>query len=153
LPATPDATSRQWNFADRLTVVSHRALSRGRELFAMNIRSVMLAASAAVILAPAISFAQTPPKAQVPVAPKTEQLDPKACAHSDTQATVGQGGTRMQQPDGGGNLSEKLARSDGVICPPDQVDPEIKAPTPPGGPMPVVPPPGSPGGDPSVRPK
>jgi hypothetical protein len=52
----------------------------------------------------------------------------------------------------GENLSNKLARTDGVLCPPD-VDPEMKAPTPPVGKMPVIPPPGSPGGDPSVQPK
>ncbi|MBI3704167.1 MAG: hypothetical protein HY244_10085 [Rhizobiales bacterium] len=46
-----------------------------------------------------------------------------------------------------------LARSDGVICPPDHIDSEIQAPTPPAGPMPVIPPPGTPGGDPSLRPK
>ena len=52
----------------------------------------------------------------------------------------------------GTNLSDKLAQSDGVLCPPN-VDPGIKAPTPEAGNMPVIPPPGSPGGDPSVRPK
>jgi hypothetical protein len=52
----------------------------------------------------------------------------------------------------GTNLSDKLAQSDGVLCPPN-VDPGIKAPTPEVGNMPVIPPPGSPGGDPSVRPK
>ena len=52
----------------------------------------------------------------------------------------------------GTNLSDKLAQSDGVLCPPN-VDPGIKAPTPEVGKMPVIPPPGSPGGDPSVRPK
>jgi hypothetical protein len=52
----------------------------------------------------------------------------------------------------GGNLSDKLARSDGVICPPD-VDPDIKAPAPGGGKTPVIPPPGEPGGDPNVQPK
>jgi hypothetical protein len=55
---------------------------------------------------------------------------------------------------GNSNLSDKLARSGGVICPPQQVDPDMKAPTPPGGgTMPVIPPPGSPGGDQSVQPK
>ncbi|HEY4405041.1 MAG TPA: hypothetical protein VGN55_10325, partial [Xanthobacteraceae bacterium] len=49
-------------------------------------------------------------------------------------------------------LSDKLAQTDGVICPPN-VDPDIRAPTPQGGTMPVIPPPGSPGGDPTVRPK
>ncbi len=51
------------------------------------------------------------------------------------------------------NLSEHLARSDGVICPPSGVDPEIRLPTPDAGRTPVIPPPGSPGGDPNVRPK
>ena len=32
-------------------------------------------------------------------------------------------------------------------------DPDIRAPTPQGGSMPVIPPPGSPGGDPNIRPK
>jgi hypothetical protein len=50
-------------------------------------------------------------------------------------------------------LGEKLAKSDGVLCPPAGVDPEIRAPTPDAGNTPVIPPPGSPGGDPTVRPK
>ena len=50
-------------------------------------------------------------------------------------------------------LGDKLARSDGVLCPPAGVDPEIRAPTPDTGNTPVIPPPGSPGGDPTVRPK
>ena len=45
-------------------------------------------------------------------------------------------------------LGDKLARSDGVLCPPAGVDPEMRAPTPEGGNTPVIPPPGSPGGDP-----
>ena len=50
-------------------------------------------------------------------------------------------------------LGDKLARSDGVLCPPAGVDPEMRAPTPDAGNTPVIPPPGSPGGDPSIRPK
>jgi hypothetical protein len=49
-------------------------------------------------------------------------------------------------------LSQKLGQTDGVICPPE-VDPAIKAPTPKAGNTPVIPPPGSPGGDPNLRPK
>ena len=68
--------------------------------------------------------------------------------------TVGKGGEiDTQRQDGKENLSDKLARSGGVICPPEHVDPEIRQPTPPGGNMPVIPPPGSPGGDQSVQPK
>ncbi len=117
-----------------------------------NLRVLMLATLGAALL-PALAAAQAPPKTQTPIAPKTEQLDPKACASSDTGSTVGQGGDVQDQQSNGNSLSERLARSDGVICPPAQVDPEIKAPTPPGGAMPVIPPPGSPGGDQSVRPK
>ncbi len=50
------------------------------------------------------------------------------------------------------NLSDRLSRSGGVLCPPD-VDPAIKKPAPETGKTPVIPPPGSPGGDPAVRPK
>jgi hypothetical protein len=50
-------------------------------------------------------------------------------------------------------LGDKLAKSDGVLCPPAGIDPEIHAPTPDAGNTPVIPPPGSPGGDPTIRPK
>jgi len=49
-------------------------------------------------------------------------------------------------------LGQKLGQTGGVICPPE-VDPGMKAPTPEGGNTPVIPPPGSPGGNPTVRPK
>lgn len=114
-----------------------------------DIRLLGLAALAAAIISSAPAGAQAPPTPKTPVAPKTEQLDPKACA--DQKDTVGQaGGTQRSE---GKSLGEQLARSDGVICPPDHVDPEIKQPAPPGGSMPVIPPPGTPGGDPSLRPK
>ena len=116
-----------------------------------DIRLLGLAALAFAILNSTFATAQAPPTSKMPVAPKSEQLDPKACA--DQQDTVGQGGSPDLQRPNGKSLSERLARSDGVICPPAHVDPEINAPTPPGGAMPVLPPPGSLGGDPSVRPK
>jgi hypothetical protein len=49
-------------------------------------------------------------------------------------------------------LSDKLDQGGGVICPPD-VDPGIKTPAPETGKMPVIPPPGSAGGDPRVQPR
>lgn len=114
--------------------------------------SIVLAAGIAPALAPAL--AQSPPADKAPTAPKTEPRDATACGPRGTHATVGQGGkdvvVRVPKDE---NLSSKLARSDGVICPPTQVDPEIHAPAPQGGPMPVIPPPGSPGGDPKVQPK
>jgi len=54
----------------------------------------------------------------------------------------------------GQSLSQRLERSNGVIRPPEHVDPEMHQPPPPSSDrMPVVPPPGSPGGDQSVKPK
>jgi hypothetical protein len=40
-----------------------------------------------------------------------------------------------------------------VICPPADVDPQMRVPPPGGGRMLVVPPPGGPGGDPNTIPK
>jgi hypothetical protein len=52
------------------------------------------------------------------------------------------------------NLSERLNESGGVIKPPENVDPGLQKPPPDtSGKMPVIPPPGSPGGDPNVKPK
>jgi hypothetical protein len=92
-----------------------------------------------------------PCAAQNTPAPPTrdsQTLDPKAC--SDDQRL--REGRTVPLPSGNQSLSEKLEQTDGIICPPD-IDPGIKAPTPDAGKMPVIPPPGSPGGDPTVRPK
>jgi hypothetical protein len=115
-----------------------------------EIRVLSLAALASAILMPTLAAAQTPPTKPPAAPPQTEHRDPKACAPDP--GTVGSGGdVKSGQPST--TLSDRLARSDGVICPPEHVDPDIKAPTPQGGAMQVIPPPGSPGGDPNVRPK
>jgi hypothetical protein len=54
--------------------------------------------------------------------------------------------------DSKGNLSDKLASSKGIICPP-AVDSGMQQKPPEGGALKVVPPPGSPGGDQRVQPK
>ena len=51
------------------------------------------------------------------------------------------------------SLSDKLDRSDGVLPPPADVDPGLAKPAPDVGTTRIIPPPGSPGGDPTVRPK
>lgn len=57
-------------------------------------------------------------------------------------------------PSASGSLSSDLNRSGGVIKPPTGIDPEIKQPPPAtGATMPVIPPPGTPGGNPAVKPK
>jgi len=55
--------------------------------------------------------------------------------------------------DAKGDLTDKLASSKGIICPPAGVDPGMQQKPPEGGAMKVIPPPGAPGGDPSVQPK
>ena len=115
-------------------------------------RLVRFSALLALAVTPAVALAQTPPATKSPVSPKAMQNDPKACAEG--RATVGQGGSVGLQKQPGSNLSEKLAQSNGVICPPANVDPAIREPTPPGGStMPVIPPPGTSGGNPNVQPK
>ncbi|MCA1401916.1 hypothetical protein I6F38_37690 [Bradyrhizobium sp. BRP56] len=116
-----------------------------------------LALSCVLMLAPAVAVAQAPPSPATPpaqTAPPAPQRAATNCAPqqqpSHPGAAVPEGTTTGQaaQP-----LGDKLAKSDGVLCPPAGVDPEMRAPTPQGGNTPVIPPPGSPGGDPSVRPK
>lgn len=67
------------------------------------------------------------------------------------QGTISPNGTATAQ--GSEPLSDKLAKTDGVLCPPGGVDTEMHVPTPNAGTTPVIPPPGSPGGDQTVRPK
>ena len=57
-------------------------------------------------------------------------------------------------PPASGTSSSDLNRSGGVITPPAGIDPEIKQTLPPtGSTMPIIPPPGTPGGNPAVKPK
>jgi hypothetical protein len=112
----------------------------------------MIALMVAVCLVPAVAIAQAPPQPKAPTAPDKEVHDPDACAHAP--ATVGKGGGLDVQKRDKRDLSEQLADSGGVICPPQDVDPEMdKAAPQHGGRMPVIPPPGSPGGNPGVQPK
>jgi hypothetical protein len=101
----------------------------------------------------AAANAQAPP---TPATPPAQTAPPAAvrtteCAPAQPRGTTAPEGTTTGQR--AEPLSDKLAKSDGVLCPPAGVDPEIRAPTPDTGNMPVIPPPGSPGGDPSIRPK
>jgi hypothetical protein len=106
-------------------------------------------------LTPAQLLAQSAQVSPLPKAPpeimSNEARDPKAC--TEQAFTIGPENKPQSAITTGKSLSDQLARSDGVICPPPRVDPHIKMPTPEGGKMPVIPPPGSPGGDPNIRPK
>ena len=96
--------------------------------------------------------AQAPPSATTPPQPTATELAANCvpAAPLPPRGMVAPEGTTGQARE---QLADKLARSDGVLCPPPGVDPEIHAPTPDAGNTPVIPPPGSPGGNPDVRPK
>jgi hypothetical protein len=74
-------------------------------------------------------------------------------ARSECSPDVGRTTPRSPETTGSRSLSEQLSESKGVICPPAGVDPGISVPPVGGGRMPVIPPPGTPGGDPNVVPK
>src|SRR5260370_434712 len=104
-----------------------------------------------LMAASGVASAQAPPAPPAPTAPPARANDCSPMQPVPQQGTVApEGTTTGQRAD---PLGDKLARSDGVLCPPTGVDPEIRAPTPDAGNTPVIPPPGSPGGDPTVRPK
>jgi hypothetical protein len=106
----------------------------------------IVAAFSLTMLAAPVAGAQAPaPKA----APAPGQQNCSAQINPAEPKTQG----RETQSQGGADLSDKLARSNGVICPPGAVDPEMTAPPPGGGRTPIIPPPGTPGGNPNVQPK
>jgi hypothetical protein len=94
------------------------------------------------------AVAQNSPSQNPPAQNPSIHVDPKGCAPGEQLQTNGAGTPQQKSNE---PLSDKLARTDGVLCPPN-VDPEIKAPTPESGKMPVIPPPGSPG-NPNIQPK
>lgn len=107
-------------------------------------------------LSPAATFAQAPPAPATPPAETAPaNLARTNCAPTEAVPQEGTVAPRDGSTTGrsSGALGDRLAGSDGVLCPPPGVDPQMRAPTPEGGNTPVIPPPGSPGGDPSVRPK
>jgi len=120
----------------------------------MSIRMLGLAIVTAALL-PELGAAQAPPAGKSAPAPSVTPSQSAECASPAPPATSGPRDAEVPKPDGS-NLSEKLAQSNGVLCPPEQhIDPAMRAPTPPSSArMPVIKPPGTPGGgDPSVQPK
>jgi hypothetical protein len=108
--------------------------------------SFMVVAASAAVHAQAPPSPATPPQATAPAPTQNT-----ACAPSDARGAPAPDGVTTGRS--GEPLGDKLAKSGGVICPPSTADSEIHAPTPEGGTMPVIPPPGTPGGNPNVVPK
>lgn len=118
----------------------------------MRVLSVLMACC----LGATVAIAQAPPTPATPgqrTAPPNIDR-PANCAPTEVapqDSTIAPKGTTGQA--GGPQLSDRLAQTGGVLCPPAGVDPEMHALPPGGGRAPVIPPPGFPGGDPSLRPK
>jgi hypothetical protein len=120
----------------------------------MRIKQSLLL-SCVLMAASGMASAQAPPSPATPPAQTAPPAPVQATNCAPTQSTPQgnistEGATTGQSRE---SLGDKLARSDGVLCPPAGVDPQMHAPTPDAGNTPVIPPPGSPGGDPTIRPK
>ena len=109
-------------------------------------RDILIAGVAVAALAGgrAGAAAQTRPAPEIPQSDTQGQPDPR----QDPRST----GAVGQSPQ---TLSEKLDRTDGVIRPPTDIAPDmsVPAPDPNPGTTRVIPPPGAPGGDPTLEPK
>ncbi len=96
------------------------------------------------------SSQSTQPPSMPPVlpSPQNNSTIPEKIAPQEPSSTGSTSGS-------GSTLSEKLERSDGVIRPPGGIAPDmtVPAPVPNPGTTPVIPPPGSPGGNSRVDPR
>jgi hypothetical protein len=103
-----------------------------------NMRSI-----AALLVCASCTFAA----AQAPTVPQGPDHPGSACppGTGPNAPTVGKDQSKP--------LSDQLAESKGVICPPAGVDTEMRVTPPEGGAMRVIPPPGAPGGKQDAQPK
>jgi hypothetical protein len=125
--------------------VAFRPKSRNRVIGDAHMhRYVVLPAVVLLMLGSRMACAQTTPPAAPPA--QAAPSGPPACSPDARSSTDGRGQSNS-------NLSDRLANQNGVICPPADVDPQMRVPPPGGGRMLVVPPPGGPGGDPNTIPK
>jgi hypothetical protein len=101
--------------------------------------TIAMAGSIAAAVAQTPNLQQQAPNMPMPKDMPAEKIEPQE--PSSTGST--------------GSLSDKLERTDGVIRPPNTSAPDMRvpAPVPDPGTTRVIPPPGSPGGNPNVEPK
>ena len=110
-------------------------------------RTVNIAAVIAAVATPFISVAYAQSERPGPPPSLAQPPNQSSCLPSSD------GAPRSGETTGSRSLSDQLSASKGVICPPAGTDPGITVPPVGGGRMPVIPPPGTPGGDPSIQPK
>ena len=110
--------------------------------------------AAALLVGPAMAFAQTGGALQYPPSSVGEDAQPYPPG-AQPKKVVPRAPDEGISGSSGESLSHQLNRSGGVIHPPTNVDPGLAQPAPEIGPhsMPVIPPPGTPGGNPEVKPK
>jgi hypothetical protein len=109
-----------------------------------------------LMVASGAAGAQAPPSPATPPAQTAPPSPTRSTECAPMPSAPGQNATSPRGTTTGEArepLGDKLARSDGVLCPPAGVDPQMHAPTPDTGNTPVIPPPGGPGGNPDIRPK
>jgi hypothetical protein len=104
----------------------------------MRLEKLAIAFAAVALSVPA-ALAQPNPQA-TPAPPPNERRD----CPPDVANPVA---PRNNETTGSANLSNELSQSKGVICPPAGVDPGLAVPPVGGGRTPVIPPPGTPGGN------
>jgi hypothetical protein len=103
----------------------------------MNRSLILLCAATALPLVASATLvhAQEPPQREL----EHPKLDAKACADRE-QLAFGDAIQLLEKETTGEGSSDKLGRTDAVICPPQDLDPNIHAPAPGGGRTPIVPP-------------
>ncbi len=108
-------------------------------------RILVLSLAMAAVTLPAMAQNPEVLQQQAPNMPPLQQMPAEKVEPKEPSETGSTGGT----------LSDKLERTEGVIRPPQTATPDITvpAPVPEPGTTPVIPPPGSPGGNPQIQPK
>jgi hypothetical protein len=91
------------------------------------------------------------PSSLAPALAQTSALPGPSEPRSDRSPPQDPGSTGSTCP--GGSLSDRLRRCDGVIPPPNNLNPDNTIEPPDTGRTPVIPPPSSPGGDQQTDPK
>ncbi len=121
-------------------------------------RPVLIVATTLAAFLAGPAFAQNPQTPLAPKPPKPEAATPSPGAERPVACPPGVDEREAPSLQGdttgsGKSLSRQLSDSEGVVCPPAHVDPDMVAAPPEGGSLRVIPPPGSPGGDQSINPK
>ena len=99
---------------------------------------------------PAAGDGQSPPSSRLDCPPGVDPNRAPSVGRQDGSADSGRTGDTTGA---GGSLSDQLAHSRGVVCPPSAADTGIVESPPGGGALKVIPPPGTPGGEPAPVPK